>query len=290
MDKQRPKSEAMQQVRSTSPASDTPLLASLVGPFSLKTLSGDDLTPHGKKTQALLALLATAPGLRRPRSWLQDKLWSDRGPDHGAASLRQTLFRLRQDLGVHADLLTIDRTWISLDPARIKIIMSGDKTSELLEGLDVSDPEFETWIRDQRLMYSDQNAARLNSIIANSPASRRVILINDVATNVNNSYADVISWYIINNVIKFVLEQQPDVYFVNTDPNNSALTSLFLKVGILNDTVILACRIIEIEGGRILWTHNGVFSIDDARDATQHLDNSVLDYAQLIGSELLRLT
>jgi DNA-binding SARP family transcriptional activator len=57
-----------------------------------------ELTPGGRKARALLAILALTPTRRRSRSALQDKLWSDRGPEQGAASLRQTLSEIRRAL------------------------------------------------------------------------------------------------------------------------------------------------------------------------------------------------
>ncbi|PSJ19850.1 hypothetical protein CVH10_20695, partial [Halomonas sp. ND22Bw] len=43
-------------------------------------------------------MLALAPGGRRTRGWLQDRLWSDRDPAKGRASLRQELSALRHHL------------------------------------------------------------------------------------------------------------------------------------------------------------------------------------------------
>ena len=59
------------------------LILDLGGPLRLSDAGGADLTPRARKAQGLLALLGTAPGLKRSRSWLQDKLWSDRGAGAG---------------------------------------------------------------------------------------------------------------------------------------------------------------------------------------------------------------
>ena len=63
----------------------------LVGPLCLRDAAGMDLTPRGRKSQGSPALVAVSPALRRSRSWLQDKLWSDRPQEQGSASLRQYL-------------------------------------------------------------------------------------------------------------------------------------------------------------------------------------------------------
>jgi TolB-like protein/tetratricopeptide (TPR) repeat protein len=130
--------------------------------------NGADVTPRGAKTQGLLALIGSAPGLRRTRAFLQDKLWSDRGPEQGAASLRQSLAEIRRALGDGRDCLVTEAGMVGLDPDRVRVVVEpgpGDwgptgEASEFVEGLDVADPEFENWIRDQRLAFADRLEAR----------------------------------------------------------------------------------------------------------------------------------
>ena len=136
------------------------LVLRLGGPLELRDTDGNDLTPRARKAQGLLALLGTSPGLRRSRSWLQDKLWSDRGPEQGAASLRQCLTEIRRSLRDHVDCLVTETGWVGLDPGRVEVQMAAPAQpqgarGEFLEGLDVRDPEFEHWLRDQRSAYED---------------------------------------------------------------------------------------------------------------------------------------
>jgi hypothetical protein len=138
------------------------LLLDLAGPLRLTDARGADVTPTLRKGQGLLALVGTSPGLRRSRTWLQDKLWSDRGPTQGAASLRQCLCRLRAAMGKHADCLKAGPNWIALDSARVHVrthshAADHDGHVEFLEGLDIGDPEFEDWLRDQRLFYAERS-------------------------------------------------------------------------------------------------------------------------------------
>ena len=138
------------------------LFLDLAGPLRLTDAHGTDVTPTLRKGQALLALVATSPGLRRSRTWLQDKLWSDRGPTQGAASLRQCLCRLRAAMGKHAACLKSGPNWIALDCARVHVrtqthAADHDGHVEFLEGLDIGDPEFEDWLRDQRMLYSERS-------------------------------------------------------------------------------------------------------------------------------------
>ncbi|MGR3270076.1 transcriptional regulator [Thalassococcus profundi] len=125
------------------------------GPLNVAGPDGTDLTPVGAKNQALLAILALSPKMTRPRRWLEDKLWSTFGPEQASANLRQALSKLRRGLGDCGDLLTSDRSGIGLDPQRVQVDVLGadfalDTSRELLEGLDVRDPEFDDWLRDER--------------------------------------------------------------------------------------------------------------------------------------------
>lgn len=127
----------------------------LFGAFRLETAAGWDLTPKSAKTCGMLALLAYDALRPRARIWLQDKLWSDRDRDQGAASFRQALSQLRRDLGPHADVLLVGRSQVALDPARIEVVADPrDGRREFLEGLDVRDPEFEGWLSQERAAFA----------------------------------------------------------------------------------------------------------------------------------------
>ena len=135
-------SRAFIDVRPGRDSSDD-LFLDLLGPLCLRDAAGVDLTPRGRKSQGLLALVAVSPALRRSRSWLQDKLWSDRPQEQGSASLRQCLTEVRASLGRHVDCLMTDRGWVALDPARVHVLAERDQAElddvEFLEGLDIRD-------------------------------------------------------------------------------------------------------------------------------------------------------
>ncbi|MCK7611373.1 hypothetical protein [Roseibium sediminicola] len=99
---------------------------------------------------ALLALLATAPDGMRMRAWLQERLWSLSGAELGRASLRRALSDLRKVLGDEFDrIFKVSNTSISLRPGCYHLI--GDRSEgEFLEGLAVSEPEFQKWLSQQR--------------------------------------------------------------------------------------------------------------------------------------------
>ncbi len=125
-----------------------------LGPLRLVDPEGGDRTPRGRKAQGVLALLARAPNYKRPRTSLQDKLWSDRPKSQGAASLRQALAEIRKAMRTHASALRTDGMMVALDPNQITVEdVPADydwSRVELFEGLDIVDPEFEDWLRDER--------------------------------------------------------------------------------------------------------------------------------------------
>lgn len=122
----------------------------LFGQFTLRTTSGADLTPKGKKASAILALLAECDTMKRARLWIEQTLWSDRGPDQARGSLRQTLFELRQQLGAFSDILQSDRVSIWLDSALVQVVPR-EQGRAFLEGFDVQDPKFKDWLSRKRL-------------------------------------------------------------------------------------------------------------------------------------------
>lgn len=140
------------------------ILVHVKGPLRLEIEEEEVKTPRGKKTRGLIALLIQAKNFRRSRSFLQDKLWSDRGPEQAAASLRQSLSELRKCLGPHKNALITDAGCVQLDP-NIFVIADFDANGEndFFEDLDIKDPQFEHWVRDSRQSFENKPAT-FNSV------------------------------------------------------------------------------------------------------------------------------
>ena len=121
---------------------------------------GADLTPRAAKARGLLAILGAEPGLRLSRARLQDLLWSDRGQEQGAASLRQALAEIRRGLGAARDVLLTGPGWIGLDAMRVSVVLPGvpGAADGFATDLDLRDPEFEDWIRDRRNAFATTDA------------------------------------------------------------------------------------------------------------------------------------
>jgi hypothetical protein len=121
----------------------------LHGPLALRTAGGADRTPRPQKVRALVALLATAPDGRRSRRWVEERLWSDRGPAQAAGSLRQALVDLRRALGEDEALLLADRETVGLAPGLWRLA-DPEPGREFLEGIGVRDPAFLRWLDGMR--------------------------------------------------------------------------------------------------------------------------------------------
>ncbi len=131
------------------------LAATLYGRFAIRTKSGLDITPTGKKSQALLAILLTSEDGSRGRGWLQDTLWSDRGREQSAASLRQSLSEIRKSFGNYSDVLVADRQYVGLVKERVSLGDHLDTSrGEFLEGLDIRDPVFGRWLAEMRRRHA----------------------------------------------------------------------------------------------------------------------------------------
>jgi TolB-like protein/DNA-binding SARP family transcriptional activator/cytochrome c-type biogenesis protein CcmH/NrfG len=140
------------------------LRIALLGPFALEAPGGALVGQLGRKTRALLACLALAPGKIWPREKLMALLWSDRGDDQARASLRQALAELRRSLGDPSPLRTDNET-VSLDPALVSTdapafedLVKAERFADavalyrgpLLDGHGVRDEAFDDWLRIER--------------------------------------------------------------------------------------------------------------------------------------------
>ena len=146
----------------------------LDGRFRIEAATGEEIPISSAKACGLLALLATEKTLTRHRIWLQDKLWSDRAPQQGAGSLRQVLVQIRHAFGEAADILYADRTIVRLDAGRISVCRSGD--GEFLEGIDIRDQEFTTWLSTMRSGQAEC-AVVVPPAPFESPRKRRELII-----------------------------------------------------------------------------------------------------------------
>ncbi|SNR77015.1 hypothetical protein [Puniceibacterium sediminis] len=140
---------------------ENPYRLYLAGAFRFECPAGNKIDMLGKKSRAIIGFLGTGIDHERPRAWVLDHLWSDRGERQAAASYRQCIYELRRSLGEGSDILEVASNRLALKPGRIWVDVDDTdylttlcaNTAELpefLADLDIRDPEFEHWLRDRR--------------------------------------------------------------------------------------------------------------------------------------------
>ena len=129
----------------------------VLGAFDLMDGYGKSVRPSGRKECAILAMLALTANHRQTRAWLQDKLWGDRGPAQGSASLRHALSKIRGILNTQGDVIRADRTWVWLEPSRIQFDhLKDDAAGEVLRGFDLREEGFNEWLREVRVQHDNR--------------------------------------------------------------------------------------------------------------------------------------
>jgi DNA-binding SARP family transcriptional activator len=143
------------------------------------TLTGQNVLPSGRKTRALLAVLALMAPRPMLRGRLAELLWSRRPEEQARASLRQEIHRLldslrpagAQVLIVARDHLALrpDAAWVDVEevlrataakPAALSLL-----DGELLEDLDGTDAAFDAWLIGERERLRDRARAVAEGVL-----------------------------------------------------------------------------------------------------------------------------
>lgn len=94
----------------------------LFGGFRIENEIAGPLKLTGKRGPAIIAYLASFPGMSATRERLADLLWTDSNSENSRNNLRQTLSVMRQDLArAGADLVYFGRDSIQLKPGAIQV-------------------------------------------------------------------------------------------------------------------------------------------------------------------------
>lgn len=199
----------------------------LLGPFAIQDAQGNIITPKAKKTCAMLAMLILSPRATRTRVWIRDKLWSDRGEEQGAASLRQSLLDARRALGaLGSEIIVADKKCISLDLSKIntdfeRLMLPASKsgfdreaferalTEDLLEGMDIRDPEFEDWLTLERQVWQRRVNQQLD---ADSQTPKQVDPILAIDPKATNTGQKIIVTVLVIRLGKAEIEASPSQF------------------------------------------------------------------------------
>ncbi len=171
----------------------------LIGQMEAWTLTSENVLPAGRKTRALLAVIALSSPRPALRGRLAELMWSRRPEDQSRASLRQEIHRLLETLSLGGiDVLVVTRDHISLRPGLVWVdveevlratteqpaslsLLDGD----LLEDLDGVDPAFDTWLTTERERVRDHARTVAEALLreqvepeAAIPAAQRLLQID----------------------------------------------------------------------------------------------------------------
>ncbi len=142
----------------------------LIGQMEAWTLTSESILPTGRKTRALLAILALSAPRPVLRGKLAEMLWSRRPEEQARASLRQEIHRLLDALDpMGSQILAINRDHLMLRPGTVWVdveevlraspskpaalcLLDGD----LMEDLDGVDPAFDNWLAAERERLRDR--------------------------------------------------------------------------------------------------------------------------------------
>jgi DNA-binding SARP family transcriptional activator/TolB-like protein len=163
------------------------------------TVTSESVLPGGRKTRALLAVVALSAPRPALRGRLAELLWGRRPEEQARASLRQEIHRLLEALSpAGPDILQVTRDHISLRPGAVWIdveevmrattdqpaslsLLDGD----LLEDLDGIDPTFDAWLTTERERLRDRARNVAESLLreqlapeAAIPAAQRLLQID----------------------------------------------------------------------------------------------------------------
>jgi DNA-binding SARP family transcriptional activator/TolB-like protein len=171
----------------------------LIGQMEAWTVSSESVLPVGRKTRALLAVVALSAPRAALRGRLADLLWSRRPEEQARASLRQEIHRLLEALApAGTDILTVTRdhltlrpgaAWIDVDQVlRASVEEPGALSlldGVLLEDLNGVDPSFDAWLAVERDRLRDHGRALAEDLLrgltdpdVTIPAAQQVLRID----------------------------------------------------------------------------------------------------------------
>jgi DNA-binding SARP family transcriptional activator/TolB-like protein len=171
----------------------------LIGQMEAWTLTSENVLPAGRKTRALLAVIALSSPRPALRGRLAELLWSRRPEEQARASLRQEIHRLLESLApCGTEILTVTRDHLSLRPGVVWVdveevmrattdqpaslsLLDGD----LLEDLEGIDPTFDAWLTTERERLRDHARSVAEALLreqfepeAAIPAAQRLLQID----------------------------------------------------------------------------------------------------------------
>ncbi len=174
----------------------------LIGQMEAWTLNSESILPPGRKTRALLAIVALSSPRPVLRSRLAELLWSRRPEEQARASLRQEIHRLLEVLApVGQDVLSINRDSLALRPGVVWVdveeVLRATTThpaslalldSELLEELDGVDPAFDSWLQTERERLRDRARSVAEALLQEQVSPEALITVAQQLLSIDRAH------------------------------------------------------------------------------------------------------
>lgn len=243
------------------------LFIDLFGPMRVIDAAGKDLTPHGQKARAILAMVLSSENGSRSRVWLADHLWSDKPRDLALSSLRQSLREIRKGLppGL-ADAVSADMFTVSVDRSRM-LVRPRSGNDDFLEGIDIADPEFEEWLTLERsrltaMVAVERSAAKPAAVAQAAPPELfsyvlRVdppLLVNPQAEagSASDAVIAVLLRLLAEDGFNAIDDRRPGAFDARQPRGNSAL-ALRSKFALSGDWADVSLALVSLVTGESVW-------------------------------------
>ncbi|MFD2205916.1 hypothetical protein [Kiloniella antarctica] len=271
----------------------------LFGTFSAEWSGGSKLDIRSTKLRALMALLATAPNMKRTRSWLQDKLWSLSGQELGRASLRRGLSDLKRAIGSDFELLfDISHDDVALNSDVIEFV-GAPSEGEFLEGINIPETGFTNWINDQRLK-PPQLSSELEYFMPSEssgilPAVAVLPFLQSFNLEGDNILGDMLAEEVsralsksqLIDVISHLSSRNLNMRLLNLADVRRALNVEYVIHGSYRqdgERFHLDADFLDAESGRIIWSRQFSARMSDFLNGGQEI---VADISRQIGQSIL---
>ncbi|TJW14943.1 MAG: SARP family transcriptional regulator [Mesorhizobium sp.] len=241
------------------------------------------MTPSTQKARAILAMVMVAEGGRRSRSWLIDHLWSEKSRSQGQTSLRQSLKEIRKALSpVCAQLVKIDNFTVAIDLDKCDFEDRSNNEAagqDFLEGIDISDPEFEEWLTLERRHWeksdtpkrTDPQVARPQELLSARFGLRIDPIVVSGFDREEEALGDVIVDRIVTGLVedgfRDFLDRRTNGTSLLASRDSGVQHSLCLRCSVrrIRDTARIALALVDLAGEQAVW-----FRVFDAATSAIH--------------------
>lgn len=254
----------------------------LFGAFRAHDGSGRTVAGLSRRSQGLLAYLASQPDMRAERGLVADLLWSDRSEEQARASLRQELSLLRRTLP--DGVLEANRQHVWLAPERVHV-----KTGEgdFLQGFDLHSEGFEDWLRQMRQTEKPGTAKRSPAPAARaSRPSLAVLPFDEFGVGENDMFADgvveeitsalsrVHDFHVIARQSAFALQgQRLDIPEIARHLGTEYLVEGSIRRA--GERVRISVQLVQGSNGRALWSERFDDRLDDLFELQDRIASQV---------------